>query len=96
MPHGETYQTWADFTTKELVPTRVCEDTLAFMFHISVPLLLTEFAMASSARHPANVDQWDDVQAHFLEHLEQVDTDLAAAGLPLLRIDRQATAALKT
>jgi homogentisate 1,2-dioxygenase len=84
MPHGETYETWKDATTKDLVPQRICEDTLAFMFHISVPLMLTEFAMKSSSLHPADINQWDDVQGHFLEHLDEVNDLLATSGLPLL------------
>jgi homogentisate 1,2-dioxygenase len=84
MPHGETYETWKDATTKELAPTRICEDTLAFMFHISVPLLLTEFAMTSSERHPASTSQWDGVQGHFLEHLDEVNKQLVAAGQQVL------------
>ncbi|KAH8892153.1 homogentisate-dioxygenase [Thozetella sp. PMI_491] len=80
MPHGETYETWKDATTKELVPQRVCEDTLAFMFHISVPLLLTKAAMESPMRHAADVAQWDDLQPHFLDHLDEVNTQLAALG----------------
>ena len=28
--------------------------------------------------------QWDDVRAHFLDHLDEVDADLRAAGLPSL------------
>ncbi|KIW04855.1 homogentisate 1,2-dioxygenase [Verruconis gallopava] len=90
MPHGETYETWKDATTKDLVPTRICEGTLAFMFHISVPLLLTEFAMTSPERHPADVNQWDDVQGHFLEHVEEINKQLLAAGrLPLIFDNRQ-------
>lgn len=85
MPHGETYETWKDATTKELAPVRICEETLAFMFHISVPLLLTDFAMTSAARHPTDLKQWDSVQAHFLEHLDEINADLAASGRPLLQ-----------
>jgi homogentisate 1,2-dioxygenase len=84
MPHGETYETWKDATTKDLVPTRICEDTLAFMFHISVPLLLTEFALKNSGRHPASTDQWEGVKEQFLEHLDEVNKQLVSAGRPIL------------
>jgi homogentisate 1,2-dioxygenase len=87
MPHGETYETWKDATTRDLRPERVCEGTIAFMFHISVPLLLTEWAVrghGSKSLHLSGADQWDGLQAHFLDHLDQIDADLSKAGLPTL------------
>ncbi|KAH7120504.1 putative homogentisate 1,2-dioxygenase [Dactylonectria macrodidyma] len=87
MPHGETYETWKDATTRDLKPERICEDTMAFMFHISVPMFLTAWAMSgegAKSLHPTAPTQWDDVKAHFLDHLHEADADLAAAGLPAL------------
>ncbi|RDI80518.1 hypothetical protein Vi05172_g9488 [Venturia inaequalis] len=92
MPHGETHETWIDATTKALVPSRICEDTLAFMFHISVPLLLTDFAMTNSGRHPASVDQWDGVKGHFFQHLDEVNEQLEAVGRPGLKMAREVAA----
>ena len=88
MPHGETYDTWKDATTRELENVRVCEDTMAFMFHVSVPVMLTSWAMkgdGAKTRHPSSSSQWDNVKAHFLDHLDEVEADLKAAGLPSLR-----------
>lgn len=88
MPHGETYDTWKDATTRELENVRICEDTMAFMFHVSVPVMLTTWAMqgdGASTRHPSSSSQWDNVKAHFLDHLDEVEADLKAAGLPSLR-----------
>ncbi|OAA47002.1 Homogentisate 1,2-dioxygenase [Metarhizium rileyi] len=87
MPHGETYDTWKDATTRELENVVICEDTMAFMFHISVPVLLTKWAIwgeGSESLHTSDPHQWDDLKAHFLDHMEEVNTDLKAAGLPAL------------
>lgn len=91
MPHGESYSTWRDATTKELKPERVAEGSLAFMFHISRPLMLTSWALeGSGCLHVSDPRMWDDVKGHFLEHLEAVDEDLRKAGLPKLGQAREA------
>lgn len=95
MPHGETYETWKRATTQDLVPERACEDTIAWMFHIGVPLFLTDWAMqgkGAASLHCTDIAQWDDLEAHFLDHLDEVNKDLAAAGLPSLH-DHLATGA---
>jgi len=89
MPHGETYATWREASTRELRPERVCDDATAFMFHIGAPLYLTRWALrgeGAAALHAVEGEdaQWDDVRAHFLDHLDEVDADLRAAGLPSL------------
>ncbi|PHH87728.1 hypothetical protein CDD83_8471 [Cordyceps sp. RAO-2017] len=87
MPHGETYETWRAATARELAPASVCEDTMAFMFHVGAPLLLTEWAVrgeGARSLHPSEPAQWDTLRAHFLDHLDEVDDDLRAAGLPTL------------
>lgn len=85
MPHGETYETWKSATTKQLEPERIAEGTMAWMMHISVPVLLTQYAtLESGCLHASEADQWDDVESPFLEHLDEVNADLVAAGLPQL------------
>jgi homogentisate 1,2-dioxygenase len=87
MPHGETYKTWKDATTKELKPERICEDTIAFMFHISVPMFITKWALKGEgpkSLHPSSPAQRDNMKAHFLDHIDEVNADLEAAGLPAL------------
>lgn len=85
MPHGESYATWKDATTKELKPERIAEGAMAWMMHISVPVLLTRYAVSGSdCLHPSNSDQWDDVQGHFLDHLSEINANLMAVGLPSL------------
>ncbi|KAJ6443855.1 homogentisate 1,2-dioxygenase [Purpureocillium lavendulum] len=91
MPHGETYSTWREASTRELRSELVCEDAMAFMFHIGAPLYLTHWALRGDGAASLNASdetQWDDVQAHFLDHLDEVDADLRAAGLPALRDGR--------
>lgn len=88
MPHGETYEVWKDASTKELKNDRICDDTMAFMFHISAPVFLTEWAMhgeGSKSLHESSPNQWDDVKAHFLDHLDTINQDLQASGLPGLQ-----------
>jgi homogentisate 1,2-dioxygenase len=29
-------------------------------------------------------NQWDDVQGHFMDHLDEINEDLKAAGFPIL------------
>ncbi|KAH6971285.1 putative homogentisate 1,2-dioxygenase [Ilyonectria destructans] len=87
MPHGETYETWKDATSRELKPERVCEDTIAFLFHISVPMFITKWGVpgrGGKSLHPSSPTQWDNAKAPFLDHLDEVNLDLEAAGLPLL------------
>jgi homogentisate 1,2-dioxygenase len=85
MPHGESYTTWKDATTKDLKHERIAENTMAWMMHISVPLLLTEWAIKDNpSLHPSDSRQWGDVQGHFLEHLDEVNEVLRAANLPPL------------
>lgn len=88
MPHGESYETWKEATSKELKPERIAEGTMAWMMHISVPMLLTRYAVAESGcLHPSDEKQWDDVQGHFLDHLDAVNADLTAAGLSILGVE---------
>ncbi|UNI24027.1 Homogentisate 1,2-dioxygenase [Purpureocillium takamizusanense] len=93
MPHGEAYATWREATTRALRPETVCDDATAFMFHIGAPLYLTRWALrgeGAATRHgdgeeaATTTHKWDDVRAHFLDHLDDVDADLRAAGLPSL------------
>ncbi|KAH9832689.1 homogentisate 1,2-dioxygenase [Teratosphaeria destructans] len=81
MPHGESYATWKAATTEELQPTRIMEGTMAFMMHMSVPFLLTRHALhGTGCLQPQDDGKWDDLQAHFLDHLEDIDRVLVAAG----------------
>lgn len=85
MPHGETHDTWVQATTAELEPVRVCQGTLCFMLHVSGRFAVTDWALErSGALHQSPEEQWDDMAGHFLEHLDQVNADLRAAGRPAL------------
>ncbi|KAK5991064.1 Homogentisate 1,2-dioxygenase [Cladobotryum mycophilum] len=87
MPHGETYDLWKEMTNRELKSDLICQGTMAFMFHLSVPVYLTQWAMKGEGAkylHPADSSQWDNVKAHFLDHLDQIDAELKALKLPTL------------
>ncbi|THH19554.1 hypothetical protein EW146_g1638 [Bondarzewia mesenterica] len=75
MPHGETYDTFLKATTMDLKPTRVNEDTIG----------VTKYALERSGRlHETPATIWDDLEAHFNDHIDEINQDLRAAGLPLL------------
>jgi len=56
MPQGGSYKTWKSATTKELASKQVMEGVMAFMMHMSVPILLTEWATSpeeNQCLHPS-------------------------------------------
>lgn len=85
MPHGESYEVWKSATTRQLKTERVMEGVLAFMMHMSVPLLLSKWAREDSGcLREADPERWRDMRSHFEEHLEEINADLVASGhLPL-------------
>ncbi|KIW19658.1 homogentisate 1,2-dioxygenase [Exophiala spinifera] len=88
MPHGDAYKAWKEATTKELKPEIMGENALSFMFHLNNHFGLTRFALDRnpSIKHIEGYegDFWDDLQGHFMDHLDEVNERLAAAGLPQL------------
>ncbi len=89
MQHGETYETWQKATSRDLVPERVCEDTVAFMFHIGVPLRLTDWAVqgpGAAGVHVAGEQDRNAFKGHFLDHLHAVNQALSKAGAPPLAV----------
>ncbi|KAF8849251.1 homogentisate 1,2-dioxygenase [Acephala macrosclerotiorum] len=94
MPHGESIEKWREATTVELKEQRVSENSIAFMFHIHPHVAITEYALKRCPNiYDAPVDMWDNIQGSFLDHLEQIDADLKAAGLPVLGLSDAAKAA---
>ncbi len=45
---------------------------------------LSDYAMKSPKRHEHEPKMWDDLKGQFMNHLESVNADLRAAGLPEL------------
>ncbi|KAH6665000.1 putative homogentisate 1,2-dioxygenase [Halenospora varia] len=86
MPHGESYKSWRVATTKKLEPEFVGE---GFMVHVSSHFSLTSFARNTHVNLEAkrNPAFWDDVQGHFLDHIEQINQKLASAGLSVLEVE---------
>ncbi|KAL2208560.1 homogentisate 1,2-dioxygenase [Sarocladium strictum] len=83
MPHGETYDRWKEATSADLQPARVGEGTMGFMMHISGHCSLTKYALErTGCLQPLQDGMWDDFKPGMLNHLDQIQADLAKAGLP--------------
>ncbi|TVY21377.1 Homogentisate 1 [Lachnellula arida] len=85
MAHGESYEAFKQATTSTLEPVLAGEGSLGFMLHLSSHFSITKFA---TDRHPDIKGQkplfWDNVQGHFLDHLEEINELLVASGRPNL------------
>jgi homogentisate 1,2-dioxygenase len=82
-PHGVSYDEWKKASEADLQPMRISEGTIAFMFESSMMFTMTDFAMKRSGKlHEHEPKMWDDLKAHFISHLDEVNADLKAAGLP--------------
>ncbi|TFY64661.1 hypothetical protein EVG20_g5872 [Dentipellis fragilis] len=82
-PHGVSYDEFKKATEGELKPRRIHEGTMAFMLESSLMLPLTDFAMKRSGKlHEHEPKMWDNLKAQFLNHLDEVNADLRAAGMP--------------
>lgn len=85
MPHGESYERWKEATTMDLETVRQGEGVMAFMMHISAHVSLTKYALErTGALQPIQENLFQDFQPAFMQHLDQVQQDLAAAGLPAI------------
>ncbi|KAG5338845.1 hypothetical protein C0989_006010 [Termitomyces sp. Mn162] len=81
-PHGVSYDEFEKATESDLAPMRVHEGTIAFMFETSMMLTITDYAMHRSGKlHEHEPKMWDDLKAQFMEHLDEVKAELAAADL---------------
>lgn len=86
-PHGESYDRWKEATTTELQPQRVNEGAMAFMMHISGHMFLTQYALQRTGTlHPKVADFWEGFEGGFIDHIDEVNEDLKAAGLPSLTL----------
>lgn len=84
-PHGVSYDEFKRASEIELAPMRIHEGTMAFMFESSMMFTITDYAMNRSGKlHEHEPKMWDNLKAQFLNHLDEVNSDLKAAGLPLL------------
>ncbi|EMD34039.1 hypothetical protein CERSUDRAFT_117547 [Gelatoporia subvermispora B] len=88
-PHGVSYDEFKKATETDLGPMRVHEGTLAFMFESSMMVTLTDWAMKRTGKlHEHEPKMWDDLRGQFVNHIDQVNADLKAAGLPVLGISQ--------
>ncbi|KAL7279127.1 hypothetical protein ACG7TL_006967 [Trametes sanguinea] len=84
-PHGVSYEEFKKATEAELGPMRVHEGTLAFMFETCMQVTITDYAMKRSGKlHEHEPKMWDDLKGQFVNHIDQINADLKAAGLPPL------------
>ncbi|KAF8960037.1 homogentisate 1,2-dioxygenase [Flammula alnicola] len=84
-PHGVSYEVFKEASDAELVPTRAHEGTIAFMFESSMMFTITDYAMNRSGKlHQHEPKMWDNLKGQFLNHVEEINADLKAAGLPEL------------
>ncbi|KAJ7116560.1 homogentisate 1,2-dioxygenase [Mycena epipterygia] len=82
-PHGVSYDEFKKASEADLQPMRIHEGTIAFMFESSMMFTITDFAMKRSGKlHEHEPKMWDDLKGQFINHLDQVNADLKAAGLP--------------
>ncbi|TVY35982.1 Homogentisate 1,2-dioxygenase [Lachnellula subtilissima] len=85
MAHGESYEAFKNATTATLEPVLAGEGSLGFMLHLSSHFSTTKFA---TDRHPDIKGQkplfWDNVQGHFMDHLDEINELLVASGRPKL------------
>ncbi|KII89653.1 hypothetical protein PLICRDRAFT_39775 [Plicaturopsis crispa FD-325 SS-3] len=88
-PHGVSYDEFKAASEAPLAPMRVHEGTMAFMFESSMMFTMTDFAMKRSGKlHEHEPKMWDNLKAQFLNHLDEVNADLQAAGLPKLGVSK--------
>ncbi|PPQ83494.1 hypothetical protein CVT25_006984 [Psilocybe cyanescens] len=81
-PHGVSYDEFKGASESELVPERVHEGTIAFMFESSLMFTITDYAIHRSGKlHEHEPAMWDNLKAQFLNHIDKVNADLKAAGL---------------
>uniref|UniRef100_A0A0W0EXK0 homogentisate 1,2-dioxygenase n=1 Tax=Moniliophthora roreri TaxID=221103 RepID=A0A0W0EXK0_MONRR len=84
-PHGVSYEEFKKATETELAPMRIHEGTIAFMFESSMMFTITDYAMKRSGKlHMHEPKMWDDLKGQFVNCIEQINKDLAAAGRPPL------------
>ncbi|KAJ6483829.1 homogentisate 1,2-dioxygenase [Mycena vitilis] len=82
-PHGVSYDEFKKASEADLKPMRIHEGTIAFMFESSMMFTMTDFAMKGSGKlHEHEPKMWDNLKGQFINHLDEVNADLRAAGLP--------------
>ncbi|KAF9460311.1 homogentisate 1,2-dioxygenase [Collybia nuda] len=84
-PHGVSYEEFKKATDADLAPRRVHEGTISFMLETSMMLTMTDYAMKRSGKlHEHEPKMWDNLKGQFLNHLDEINADLKAAGRPPL------------
>jgi len=88
MPHGESYSSWKEATSKKLEVELVSTDALSFMLHVNNNMGLTKFALERNAAIKQIEGYegafWDDLKGEFLNHLDTVNEKLKTNGQPTI------------
>ncbi|EAU85158.2 homogentisate 1,2-dioxygenase [Coprinopsis cinerea okayama7 len=88
-PHGVSYEEWKKATEDELKPVRVAEGTMAFMFETSMMLTISDWALKRTGKlHEHEPGMWDGLKGRFTEHIDEINKDLKAKGLPPLGVSK--------
>ncbi|KAJ3480562.1 hypothetical protein NLI96_g8259 [Meripilus lineatus] len=80
-PHGVTATDHTRGTEMELVPMWVGEGVYVWLVETACTLMVTEFALQNKGFHEQDVGLWKGLGPKFLNHLEEANADLKAAGL---------------
>ncbi|KAF7796016.1 hypothetical protein EIP86_007185 [Pleurotus ostreatoroseus] len=83
-PHGVDANKFKEGSEMDLVPMRIADGTLMAMFESSQMMVITDYAMKAPTRAEHEPGMWNDLTPNFLKHLDQINADLKAAGLPAL------------
>jgi len=85
-PHGVAYEEFKAASEMELQPMRISEGTIAFMFESAFQWTLTDYAMKRTGKlHEHEPSMWDNLKAQFMNHLDQVNSDLKQTGMEPLK-----------
>ncbi|KAF8812720.1 homogentisate 1,2-dioxygenase [Phlegmacium glaucopus] len=80
-PHGVSYDEFKKASEADLVPMRISEGTIAFMFESSMMFTITDYAMNRSGKlHVHEPKMWDNLKGQFMNHIAEINADLKAAG----------------
>ncbi|KAH9948072.1 Homogentisate 1,2-dioxygenase [Amylocystis lapponica] len=85
LPHGPSWEDWQTASNAELKPVRIYKDLTVILFESSKMMLLSDYATrAGTPRKPIAREPWTSLKPLFLNHIDKVNADLCAEGLPAL------------
>lgn len=85
-PHGVPAPVYNLGTEKELKPEIISDGTLAVLFESGMMMTVTDYAMNTELRQDHNPELWLSLDSKALKHIDEMQVDLKAAGLPALQL----------